>query len=426
MNEKAILVHGLGYVGLATSLGLAQSGFTVYATDISETKINELKQGHLSLSDESLLAVFDRYKSAITFLMPREISNLEDVYTHILCVGTPSKSSGEADLGQVESVINSLLDINSLSNAYLNIILRSTVPPGSCRKIEEQLSSKKNWELYHYPEFLREGQAMQDFNDPPLELIGHGQRRTRLKELTQLLTSDNCRQVSFEESELIKYICNAFHALKITFSNEVANLCHKMGINSERVMDSFCKDTKLNISRAYLRPGFSFGGICLEKDLKALLSLVKNQGSSSPILESILPSNQIPFERTIKKLLSLSSGLTLGISGVAFKPNTGDIRYSKILDLALDERIQSHFKKVLIYDDSVCLEKISKNSKLITYSDSRSLINDSDVLLFGSKEVPLTSKEIFNLKGKQLLDLRFFARQSHILNSSGLNSWGIT
>lgn len=339
-----LAVFGLGYVGSVTAACFASHGHQVIGVDNNHHKLDMLRQGIPPVAEPGLpelvgMAVRNR-RLCVTHDV-QEAVRRSDV--SFISVGTPPRRNGDVDLSALESVLEDIGTALRGHNKTHAIVLRSTVPPGTtCRfalPILEELSGKSagtGFELYFNPEFLREGSSIRDFHSPPYIVIG---RQSNLADgtLRGLWESMNIEapiiELELREAEILKYACNAFHALKVSFANEIAALCKEMSIDSRRVMDTFVKDTQLNTSAKYLSPGFAFGGSCLPKDVTALNYMAKSLDATTPLLNSIMPSNDAHILRAARMVLETGKQKVC-IVGLGFKEGTDDVRNSPSVLLA--------------------------------------------------------------------------------------------
>jgi GDP-mannose 6-dehydrogenase len=291
--------------------------------------------------------------SATTLLEPA----VEQAEIALICVGTPSERNGNLGLDQLRRVCGQVATAWQGESRRLIVAVRSTVFPGTCEELTSAcLGGSDRFAVVSNPEFLREGNAVRDFLEPSLLVVGGADRSAveKVAELYQPLGVEACL-VSLRTAEMIKYACNTFHALKVAFANEMGALSAALGIPAAEVMDTLCRDTKLNISPAYLKPGFAFGGSCLPKDLRALVYRAGRLDLKVPLLETVLPSNDQHLRRAIQKVMDLPAE-RLGVFGLAFKENTDDLRESPVV--ALLEHLIGKGRQVRVYDPHIRLEEI--------------------------------------------------------------------
>ena len=282
---------------------------------------------------------------------------LPEIDIVLICVGTPSAKNGNLELEQLRRVIEELAGLLRGRGQPLTIAVRSTVYPGTCEEIVmAALAACPQVSVVSNPEFLREGTAVKDFLEPSLLVVGGADEKVvqSVAALYASLPIQPCL-VSLRTAELIKYACNAFHAAKIAFANEIGTLAANLGIDGPEVMSTLCRDTQLNISPAYLKPGFAFGGSCLPKDLRALVYRAARLDLTLPLLESILPSNQQHLHRALQLLIELPAE-RLGFYGLAFKENTDDLRESPVVTLL--EQLIGKGRAVRVFDPQILPDRI--------------------------------------------------------------------
>jgi GDP-mannose 6-dehydrogenase len=372
-NEKMnISVFGLGYVGAVSCACLARDGHSVTGVDINEGKVGLIRRGEAPILeaglDESIAAAVRSGRLRATTDTAAAVGATD---LSIVCVGTPSLDSGRIDLQYVHKVCGEIGEALRQKAAYHSVVIRSTVAPGtlqSCLALIETASGKRCGEgfgLAVNPEFLREGTALRDYYDPPYIVIGAFDEATAqsIRGLYATIQAETF-VLRPEEAEMIKYANNNFHALKITFANEIGNVCKELGIDSHRVMDVVVRDTKLNLSPYYLRPGFAFGGSCLPKDVRGLLYQARSLDLKTPLLAAIPESNAFQLERGLN-LVMQTGRKKIGVLGFAFKAGTDDLRESPVI--ALTEALLGKGYELALYDPHVVLSKLTgKNKEFIT------------------------------------------------------------
>ncbi|HEY7537930.1 MAG TPA: nucleotide sugar dehydrogenase [Gaiellaceae bacterium] len=359
-----VAVLGLGYVGCVTAACLARRGHVVVGVDTNEEKVRQVNAGSTPVLEPGLGELISRETDAgrlSATTIAEEAVSVSDV--SMICVGTPSAANGSLDLDAVERVGVAIGDALPACSRRHAVVVRSTVLPGTTERVvlpaledASGLSAGRDFDLCMNPEFLREGVALADFEHPPKTVIGQFDARggDSVASLYEGIESP-CFRVPIRVAEMLKYTDNAFHALKIAFANEIGSVCRAMGIDSHDVMEPFLADRKLNISEAYLRPGFAFGGSCLPKDLRALVYAARRADLDLPLLESILPSNGRHLQRTLDTILGLGRR-RVGLLGLAFKPGIDDLRESPLVELA--ETLVGKGYDVRIYDPAVSVSRL--------------------------------------------------------------------
>ncbi len=412
-------VFGLGYVGCVTSAGLAQLGHDVTGIDTDPNKVALVNGGQSPLIEPGLQPLIQAGVAAGRLRAQTKIGPLGDI--SIICVGTPSNANGSLCMDYVRRVAASLGETLGQTNAYHVVNVRSTVVPGTVEETIIPLLAERSGKVPGQdfgvcmnPEFLRETTAVADFHAPPFTVIGSIDARSAEK-VDKLYESINAplEKTCIRVAEMIKYTCNAFHALKVSFANEIGVLSKSLGIDSHVVMDVFCKDAKLNLSPYYLKPGFAFGGSCLPKDLRAILHKAKNQDLDLPVLRSVLESNRLNLEHAYA--LAVRTGKKrIGVLGLSFKAGTDDLRESPIVILI--ERLLGKGYEVAIYDEEISLSQlIGFNRRYIqqTIPHIASLMvtkledvfSRSDVIIVSKKTPQFVAALEQHRDGKILIDL---------------------
>src|SRR5438309_9203815 len=309
---RSISVFGLGYVGTVTAACLAHMGHNVIGVDLSPTKVEAMQAGRSPIVEPRVGTLISEAHAAKRLQATSDSeSAVKNSEISFLCVSTPSLRNGKLDLGHIEPVCRDIGQVLKTKDAFHLVVLRSTVLPGTAVTIViptlEKASGKsmgKDFGVCVNPEFMREGTAVADFLDPAMTIIGAADSRhaSLLRELYSWAPG-RIFETSFTSAEMVKYVCNAWHALKVSFSNEVGTLAKQLDVDAEAVMEIFAADTKLNISSSYLKPGFAFGGSCLPKDVRALNYRAKELDLELPLFQSIMPSNQEHLERAVEMVL---------------------------------------------------------------------------------------------------------------------------
>ena len=354
-----IIVWGLGYVGTVSAACLAQLGHEVIGVEPNLTKVEALNAGYNVIKEPGLDPLVSQMVGMGRLRATQDgVSLLPWADMSLICVGTPSAADGSPVLDYVCNVATDIGRGLRGTTDYHVVVLRSTVFPGTIRNVlgplvEEHSGRQagRNFGLVAHPEFMRETNAIGDFYAPPYTIIGELDTHSgdQLEALYQDIKAPIYR-VSLEEAECLKLANNAFHALKIGFANEIGRLCDRLGIDSHALMQLVCADTKLNISSAYLKPGFAFGGSCLPKDLRSLTFHGRRLGVELPILEAVLPSNHLQLEAARLKVHELGAR-RVTVLGLSFKPSTDDLRESPIIGLIRD--LWQDGVDVLVHDPDV-------------------------------------------------------------------------
>ena len=359
-----ICVLGLGYVGAVSAACLAQEGHEVIGVDPEPAKVDLINAGKTPIIEKDVGSIIEKQVAAGRLSATTEVAAaVGQADLSIVCVGTPSRANGDIELKFVRRVCEQIGIALRHHHGAPAVVFRSTMLPGTMRSVViptlEASSGRRagvEFGVCINPEFLREGTAIYDYANPPKTVIGEVNRASGdlLATLYSRIAAPLIR-TDIETAEMVKYADNAWHALKVGFANEIGNLCKGVEVDSHRVMDIFCQDTKLNLSPYYLKPGFAFGGSCLPKDLRALLYKAKTLDVSLPILSAILPSNEQQLERGVRAVIEMGSK-KVGILGFSFKAGTDDLRESPVVDLT--ERLIGKGYDLRIYDRNVSLARI--------------------------------------------------------------------
>lgn len=360
-----ISIFGMGYVGTVSAGCLANEGHEVVGVDPVQTKVDLLNKGQSPIIEQDIGEIIAANVQAGRLCATTDhVAAIADTDLSFVCVGTPSQANGNLDLRYIRRVCEQIGEALKNKPERHAVVVRSTVLPGTMKEIVmpilEECSGKKagvDFGICHNPEFLREGTAVKDFYCPPKTVVGAMDSATGdiLAELYRNLPAPLIR-TDLNTAEMVKYVDNSWHALKIGFANEIGNLCKSFQIDGHQVMDIFCQDRKLNISCAYLKPGFAFGGSCLPKDLRALSYQARRHDLETPILSSILPSNGVQVQRGIDLVLKTGHN-RIGVLGFSFKAGTDDLRESPLIEVI--ERLIGKGYDLRIYDRNVRLASLT-------------------------------------------------------------------
>ncbi len=435
-----ISIFGLGYVGAVSLACLSRDGHNVIGVDIDRSKLELIASGKTPVVEEGMVELMQQVAASgrVSVTTDSEQAVLDSELS-LVCVGTPSAANGSQDQRAILALAASMGRALRKKTSPHVVVFRSTLVPGTVedvlRPIIEEASGKKDGVDFHLcfqPEFLREGSSIRDYDKPPFTILGanHDHPADRLRELFGHLP---CKflQTTVRSAEMMKYCCNNFHALKITFANETARLCGALGVDPFEVMDLVCQDTQLNISRAYLRPGFAFGGSCLPKDLRATSYLAKINDVEIPMLSSILESNQAHLAQAADKVLA-SGKKRIGFIGLSFKSGTDDLRESPLVTLA--EQLIGKGLQLSIYDPDVHLSQLlGANRRYIEQhlphigqlvrADVEAVIKESELLVvaLGDKTVTDALQRCLRAE-QQVLDLTRLSNSSELVAAvQGLN-----
>jgi GDP-mannose 6-dehydrogenase len=411
-------------VGCVTAACFSSLGHRVIGVDRDQHKVSSVLGGQAPFFEPGLEDLIREYVSLGNLSATTELSEaFAEADVVLICVGTPSEKNGNLGLDQLRRVVAELAElIRARSGPAPVIAVRSTVFPGTC---EDIVISKLGpaVPVVCNPEFLREGTAVRDFVEPSLVVVG-GTSAEAVDLVAQLyapLGVPACK-VSLRTAEMIKYACNAFHATKIAFANEIGSLSARLGVDGQEVMRTVCEDVKLNASAAYLRPGFAFGGSCLPKDLRALVYRAGRLDLHLPLLESVLPSNEEHLSRSLETVLELP-GKKLGIVGLAFKEDTDDLRESPVVSLL--EQLIGKGRNLRIFDPHIQLSSIygsNRNYILSTIPhierlmvpDISHLLSWADHLVVAQKQKPAIAQRL-QQSGLPILDLTVATQQPAVM-----------
>jgi len=354
-----VSVFGLGYVGCVSAACFAKEGHSVVGVDISPAKVNMLNAGTSTILEVGIgELVAEMVKSGRLRATTDVADAVRSSEVSLICVGTPSRPNGSIDLSYIERVCTQIGETLASVDRWHTIVIRSTVMPGTMDGVVipalERASGKKfgkDFGACSNPEFLREGSSIKDFYAPPFTLIGaHDQRSAEAVKALYSGINAPVHIAAMGVAETVKYACNAFHAVKVTFANEIGGVCKAVGVDSHEVMRIFCEDTKLNISPAYLRPGFAFGGSCLPKDVRAITYKAKQLDVDTPMLAAALESNKKLIAKAYDTILS-TGARKIGVLGMSFKAGTDDLRESPMVTLI--EMLIGKGMDVAVYDRDV-------------------------------------------------------------------------
>jgi GDP-mannose 6-dehydrogenase len=431
-------VFGLGYVGCVSAACLADSGNDVIGVDVNPTKVEIINSGKSPIVETGVDQLIAKVVSAGRLSATTDSARaIRESDLSLVCVGTPSNQNGSLDLRHVEQVCREIGAALKTKAGRHVVVIRSTMLPGTVQNVVvpalEETSGVKagtDFGICINPEFLREGSSLKDYYAPPFTLIGADDEQTT-SAVRSLYANINAPVfvTALKTAEMVKYVCNCFHALKVSFANEVGNICKALEIDSHEVMHVFCQDTKLNLSPYYLKPGFAFGGSCLPKDLRAINYKAKELDVETPVLAAILPSNRLQVERAVEMVVR-SGKKRIGVLGFSFKAGTDDLRESPMVTL-IETLIGKGFE-LAIYDRDVSLARlvganreyiereIPHISKLMRDSID-GVLSDSDVVIIGNAAEEFRDVTNQLRTDQQLIDLvRLFQERTSNENYQGI------
>ncbi len=405
-RERRVLkisVFGLGYVGTVSAGCLASEGHEIVGVDPVQTKVDLINRGQSPIIEAEIgELVACNVKSGRLRATSDPNEAIRATELSFVCVGTPSQANGNLDFRYIRRICEQIGEAIKTKAARHTVVIRSTILPGTMHSIVipslEETSGKKagaDFGVCHNPEFLREGSAVKDFHTPPKTVIGEVDKASgdMLAKLYEKLQAPLIR-TDLETAEMVKYVDNSWHALKIGFANEIGNLCKSFGIDAHEVMNIFCQDKKLNISPAYLMPGFAFGGSCLPKDLRALSYKAKSNDLQLPILSSVLLSNEMQVNRGLQMIMD-KGHKKVGILGFSFKAGTDDLRESPVIEVI--ERLVGKGYDLRIYDKNVNMASLVGANRDFILNHiphiSRMMVDRMDAVLDHAQTVVIGNKD---------------------------------
>lgn len=420
-TSMRVSVFGLGYVGTVSMACLARDGHGVVGVDVDSRKVEHLRARRSPIIEVGIQELIETVCSTSRVKVTTEaLTAIEESDVSFVCVGTPAQANGSQDLSALRRLAAEIGEaFKALDKRGHVVVIRSTVQPGTVEEVIRPLIEEhsglvcgEDFFVCFQPEFLREGTSIQDYDNPPFTVVG-ADEEVSVRALKNLFGHLPCRfvQTSIRTAEMLKYACNAFHALKVTFANEIGRMAQAVAVDPHEVMRVLCMDERLNISPAYLRPGFAFGGSCLPKDLRALLYLAKGNDVELPMLANLLPSNRAHIEHAIS--LAASGGrCSIALLGLAFKSGTDDLRESPMVALA--EHFIGKGMKLKVYDPEVNLSRlVGANRRFIEESiphiatlmsaDLADVISGCDIVITALRTPEVTQALAAHSRPDQLL-----------------------
>jgi GDP-mannose 6-dehydrogenase len=415
-------IFGLGYVGCVSAACFTKEGHEVIGVDVNQLKIDIINGGRSPIVEpgiEQLIGEAVKLKRLRATTDAIEAVHNSDV--SMVCVGTPGNHNGSLDLTFVKRACQQIGEALASKGRYHIVVMRSTMLPGTIEgtllptlEVYSGKRAERDFGVVVNPEFLREGSSVADFDNPPFTVIGSDDEDAAgiVSRLYSHITAPIIR-MGVKEAEMVKYASNCFHALKVTFANEIGNICKAIGADSHQVMDAFCQDTKLNLSSYYLKPGFAFGGSCLPKDLRAITYKARELDVETPLLNSVMLSNRQQVERAVDMVLQ-TGRKNVGVLGLSFKSGTDDLRESPMVTLI--ETLIGKGLKLAIYDRDVELARLFGANKQyieaeiphissLMRSDLGEVIDASEVIIIGKKEDEFRALSDKLNNGRVIIDL---------------------
>ena len=427
----SVSVFGLGYVGCVSAACLAKEGHTVVGVDVSATKVGLINAGQSTIIEDGIRELVSDMRATGRLSATADVgAAVAATEISIICVGTPSRANGSIDLASVTRVAEQIGEAIARKKARHTVVVRSTVLPGTTEDVVKPALERRSGKvagtgfgLCTNPEFLREGTSIRDFYEPPFNIIGAADAESAGPVRTLYLGIDTpTHVVPIKVAEMVKYACNAYHGLKISFANEIGNICKALTIDSHEVMRLFCEDTKLNVSAAYLKPGFAFGGSCLPKDLRALSYRARQADIDTPLLAATLESNRKQIQRAFDMVMA-TGARKVGVLGLSFKAGTDDLRESPMVSLV--ELLYGKGMAIAIHDEHVSsarlvgankefIEKQIPHIWTMMRSTISEVLGDAQVVVIGNGSPAYRGVQPLLKDGQVVIDLvrAFGSRQS--------------
>lgn len=433
-----VSIFGLGYVGCVSAACFAREGNEVLGVDLNLAKVEIINSGNSPIVEAGMGEIVGEVvRSGRLRATTDSAEAIRNSEVSLVCVGTPSNANGSLDLTYVKRVCQEIGSVLRTKTRRHTVVIRSTMLPGTIEDVvvptlEENSGKRVGIDLGTCinPEFLREGTSLKDFYAPPFTLIGADDEESANIVCGLYSGIDSPLFITaVKTAEMVKYVCNCFHALKVSFANEVGNICKALGIDSHEVMNVFCQDTKLNLSAYYLKPGFAFGGSCLPKDLRAINYKAKELDVEVPVLSSILPSNRLQIERAVEMVVR-SGKSRIGVIGFSFKAGTDDLRESPMVTLI--ETLIGKGLQLAIYDRDVSLARLFGANKeyiegevphisQLMRASVEDVVDSSELIIIGTKAQEFRDIESTLRPGQQVIDLvRLFSKTSTDASYQGI------
>ena len=418
----SISVFGLGYVGSVSAACWARAGHRVTGVDVNPVKVETLASGRSPILEPGMSElVAEGYQTSRLCATTDGVAAVHNSEISFVCVGTPSLRNGNLDLSHIERVAGEIGSALKHKKTHHVVVVRSTLLPGTTESVVlpilENASGRRagiDFTVCYNPEFMREGSAVADFLEPPYVVLG-AQHPEHLKLLrkTYESTPGPTFETTMPVAEMVKYASNMFHAVKVSFANEMGTLCKQLGVDTETVTGIFSSDAKLNISRAYLSPGFAFGGSCLPKDLRALAYRARQLDLNLPLLEALMPSNAEHLNRAVDAVLHAGKK-KVSLLGLSFKTGTDDLRESPQVHLV--KRLLGEGCQVQIWDQDVSLGRLAGSNRQyieqviphigsLLSADLEQVVRNAEIVIIGNKSAQKENLSKYLEPGQIVFDL---------------------
>jgi len=418
----SVSIFGLGYVGSVSAACFASMGHKVIGVDVSSAKVEMMASGRTPIVEARMSElVAEAHKGGRLQATTDALQAVLNSDVSFVCVGTPSLRNGKLDLSHIESVAKEIGAAIGQKKSPHVFVLRSTVLPGTTETVvlpilerESGKKAGKDFTLAYNPEFMREGSAVADFQNPPYTILGASDA-THLQPLRELYkgVGGTTYETTISVAEMVKYVSNCYHALKVGFANEIGTLCKHLGVDAQTVTKIFTSDTKLNVSAAYLSPGFAFGGSCLPKDLRAITYKAKELDLKLPVLESLMPSNAEHVDRAVEMVLETGKKKIAQL-GLSFKAGTDDLRESPQVQLI--KRLMGEGCEVKVWDEDVSLGRLAGSNRQyieeviphigsVLSADLEATLRGAEVVILGNKSASKEQLSEFLQPNQIVIDL---------------------
>lgn len=434
--STSISVFGLGYTGTVSAACFASMGHSVVGVDVNPAKVEMLGAGHSPIIEARVPELIAENHSAGRLQATNDpVQAVHQSNISFICVGTPSLRNGNVDLSHVMNVAGEIGAAIRDKKSSHTVVLRSTVLPGTTQSqvipILEKESGRRHGDGFfvcYNPEFMREGSAVADFLQPPYTILGSQdtQHSVVVRDIYRTIPGD-VFETTISVAEMVKYVSNAYHAVKIGFANEIGTLCKHLGVDAEAVTEIFTSDKRLNISSAYLSPGFAFGGSCLPKDLRAITHIAKELDLKLPFIEAVIPGNSEHLNRAVEAVLRTGKR-KIAVLGLSFKAGTDDLRESPQVELI--KRLLGEGCQVTVWDEDVSLGRLAGSNRQyieqviphigsLLSPDLGAVLHAAEVVVIGTKSAAKDRLAGLLLQGQVIIDLVHLKKSQRVESHPG-------